>query len=107
MVSLLHVALENAGSRRLVEARSLQDVGGIDPVIGLASHDMFAFGIGPIELEFPDWILQSQRKEDQYQVKCVVEVRWVETAGEGGGGANGLRCRWPKRCRRQYCLRRP
>lgn len=59
MVSLLHITLEDTGSSRLIEASSLKDMGSVDPVVGLTSHDMFAFGVGSIKLELPYWILDQ------------------------------------------------
>lgn len=60
MVTLLHVALENAGSGGLVEAGSLQDMCSIDPIVGLTSHDMLPFGIRASELVLPYWILRRR-----------------------------------------------
>lgn len=57
--ALLHVPLEDASSGRLVKAGGLEDMGCIDPVVGLASHDMFALSIGTSKLEFPDRILRN------------------------------------------------
>lgn len=57
MVALLDITLKNAGSGGLVEAGSFQDMGGIDPVVGLTAHDMFSLGLRACELEFPYWIL--------------------------------------------------
>lgn len=57
MIALLYVALENSSSRRFVEAGGFQDVRGIDPVIGLASHHMLPLCIWAYKLELPDGIL--------------------------------------------------
>lgn len=60
MVSFLDVPLENAGSGGLVEAGSFQDMGGIDPVVGLTAHDMLSLGLWASELELPYWILKAE-----------------------------------------------
>jgi len=43
--ALLHFALEDAGSTRLVVVRDLQDVCSVDPVVGSASHAVVTFAI--------------------------------------------------------------
>lgn len=45
VVSLLYIALEDSSSRGLVETGSFQDMCGIDPVVGLASHHMLSLCI--------------------------------------------------------------
>lgn len=57
MLALLDVALEDTGSGGLIEAGSFQNMCGVDPVVGLAAHDMFSLGFRPSELELPYWIL--------------------------------------------------
>lgn len=58
MVALLYVTLENASSGGLVEAGSLQDMGGIDPVVRLSAHNMLPLGFRTGELKLPYWILR-------------------------------------------------
>lgn len=60
MVPLLDVALQDTSSGWLVEASSFQDMGRIDPVVGLSSHDMFPLSVRANKLELPNWILQSE-----------------------------------------------
>lgn len=43
--TLLHLALENAGSAGLVIVRDLQDVCSIDPVVGSAAHAVVALAV--------------------------------------------------------------
>lgn len=62
MVSFLHVALENTSSCWFVKAGGLQNMGRVDPVVGLPSHNMFSLSIWANELELPHWILQSEAK---------------------------------------------
>lgn len=57
VVSLLYIALEDPSSRRLVKAGGFQDMRGIDPIVGLASHYMLPLCIWAYKLEFPNWIL--------------------------------------------------
>lgn len=47
MHALLHLSLQDSRSCWFVEAGDLQNVGGIDPVVGAASHDMVS---GDLEL---------------------------------------------------------
>lgn len=47
--ALLHFALEDAGARRLVVVGHLEDVGGVDPVVGAAAHDMVAVDIALVD----------------------------------------------------------
>ena len=49
---LLYFALEDSCASRLIEASSLQDMGGIDPIVLSPSHNMF-LEVGA-ELEFID-----------------------------------------------------
>lgn len=46
--ALLHFALEDTGSGRLVVIGYLEDVGCVDPVVGAAAHDMVAVDIALI-----------------------------------------------------------
>lgn len=71
VVSLLYVALENACSCWLVKTGGFQDVCGIDPVVGLASHHMLFLPLWADELELPYWIL------------IVFHVKSVNREGEG------------------------
>lgn len=56
---LLDVALEDAGPGWLVEASGFQDVGGVDPVVLSAAHNMF-FQVGS-ELVFVDGNLEESK----------------------------------------------
>lgn len=47
--ALLHLALEDAGSRRLVIVGYLEDVRSVDPVVGTAAHDMVAVDIALVD----------------------------------------------------------
>jgi len=60
---LLYLTLEDPGSRRLVEACSLQDVCRVDPVIVAPAHDMF-LKVGS-ELELPHWYLDNSIVSDR------------------------------------------
>lgn len=60
MVALLHVALKDTGSGGFIEASGLQDVCGIDPIVGLPSHNMLPFGVRAGELVLPDWVLHRR-----------------------------------------------
>lgn len=43
--AFLHLSLQNAGSCRFVVVGHLQDVGGVDPVVGASAHNMVAVDI--------------------------------------------------------------
>lgn len=58
MASLLYIALKNACSSRFVKAGCLQNVGSIDPIVGLTAHDMLFLAFWTNKLELPHWILQ-------------------------------------------------
>lgn len=60
MVAFLHVALKDAGSGWFVETGSLQDVGSIDPVVGLPPHNMLPLGVRTGELVLPYRILSRR-----------------------------------------------
>lgn len=102
VVALLDVSLEDAGSGRLVEAGSLEDVGGIDPVVGLAPHDMFAFGIGAGELVLPYRVLDGARGTEgqpgqerhgtRTRAHAVVGGREDAVSGRARGSHDGTRC---------------
>jgi hypothetical protein len=57
VVSLLYIALKDPSPRGLVEAGGFQDVRGIDPIVGLTSHNMLPLRIWAHELELPDGVL--------------------------------------------------
>lgn len=90
VVALLNISLEDTCSRRLVEGGGFQDVCGIDPVVGLASHDVFPLPIGTGELEFPDWVLIRKIRRGQ-QGWCLCEQ--VTAAPRATGGEAKARTR--------------
>lgn len=53
MHSFLHFTLKNPGSGRLVVVGDLQDMSGIDPVVGPTAHNMVA-----VDIVFVDGHLQ-------------------------------------------------
>lgn len=57
MASLLYVALEDACSCRFVKAGGFQDVCGINPIVGLASHHVLFLPLWADKLELPYWVL--------------------------------------------------
>lgn len=57
VASLLYVALKDTCSCWFVEAGGFQNVCGIDPIIGLASHHMLFLPLWTDKLEFPYRVL--------------------------------------------------
>ena len=59
--ALLHLALEDAGARRLVVVGYLEDVSGVDPVVSATAHDMVAVDIALVDgnLQFVSALSQS------------------------------------------------
>ena len=59
--ALLDFALKDTGTRRLVVVGYLEDVSGVDPVVGATAHDMVAVDIALVDgnLQFVSALSQS------------------------------------------------
>jgi hypothetical protein len=59
--ALLDFALKDTGTRRLVVVGYLEDVSGVDPVVGTTAHDMVAVDIALVDgnLQFVSALSQS------------------------------------------------
>ena len=65
MHALLHLAFEDSGPCRFIEAGDLQNVRRIDPVVGPPSHDMIASNLELIDRDLHSRVSRSSASKNE------------------------------------------